>query len=215
MLPLLIQLSSQDVYSYLQAHSYIFLSTNPPPPPQFSSLCVCVCLWCALTSQGPISFIILNCDHVLDMRVNYNPVNEMAGGVFFSMAALLLSRSAGYLAVHNTLQLKSLTLMCHCISTLTLSDQERTGEQHRLTAAHNWDRESSYKGATVQSNTIHLSVPVSFTAKYVQNMKSNVNRVAFKVSLHNVNPRQKYKLHIHFQLSLKISYSSIKHTNYK
>lgn len=130
------------------------------------------------------------------------------------MAALLLSRSAGYLAVHNTLQLK-LTLMCHCISTLTLSDQERTGGQHRLAAAHNWDRESSYKGATVQSNTIHLSVPVSFTAKYVQNMKSNVNRVAFKVSLHDLNPRQKSKLHIHFQLSLKISYSSIKHTNYK
>lgn len=51
---------------------------------------------------------------------------------FFSMSALLLSHSASDLAVHNTLQIKSLTLMCHCISILKLSDQERTEEQHRL-----------------------------------------------------------------------------------
>lgn len=51
--------------------------------------------------------------------------------VFFSMSALLLSHSASDLAAH-TLQIKSLTLMCHCISILKLSDQERTEEQYRL-----------------------------------------------------------------------------------
>lgn len=89
----------------------------------------------------------------------------------FSSVTLAVNNEEQLDTLSNTLQIKSLTLMCHCISILTLEDN--TGGQ---AAAHNWDCESFSQGlifSMISSTNITDNSMITNNSRSIQVMISH------------------------------------------